>query len=179
MSTVTMSRPTADHREEFEGLFREHYLLVYRTAWVITGNSDDAEDVLQTIFLRLMRRSAPPDIRKNAKGYFYRAAVRLSLDTIRSRRREVLTSDFAAIEGRIRPEGPNGHYAFEPRLAETLAKLPPRTVEIVMLRYVHDYTEPEIAKLLRLSRGTIAVTLFRARLRLRKLLTASSSGEPI
>jgi len=174
-----MSRPTADHPEEFEGLFREHYLLVYRTAWVITGNPDDAEDVLQTIFLRLMRRSAPPDIRKNAKGYFYRAAVRLSLDTIRSRRREVLTSDFAAIEGRIRPEGPNGHYAFEPRLAETLAKLPPRTVEIVMLRYVHDYTEPEIAKLLRLSRGTIAVTLFRARLRLRKLLTASSSGEPI
>jgi RNA polymerase sigma-70 factor (ECF subfamily) len=174
-----MSRPTAGQSQEFEGLFREHCLLVYRTAWVITGNPDDAEDVLQTIFLRLMRRSAPPDIRKNAKGYFYRAAVRLSLDTIRSRRREVLTSDFAAIEGQICPEGPNRHYAFEPRLAETLAKLSPRTVEIVMLRYVHDYTEAEIAKLLRLSRGTIAVTLFRARLRLRKLLTAPSSGEPI
>ena len=68
MSTVTMSRPTADHSEEIEGLFREHYLLVYRTAWVITGNPDDAEDVLQTIFLRLMRRTAPPDIRKNGKG---------------------------------------------------------------------------------------------------------------
>jgi len=174
-----MSRPTADHREEFEGLFREHYLLVYRTAWVITGNSDDAEDVLQTIFLRLMRRSVPPDIRKNPKGYFYKAAVHLSLDTIRSRRREVLTADFTAIEERIRPDAPDAHYAFEPRLAETLAKLPPRTVEIVMLRYVHDYTEPEIAKLLRVSRGTIAVTLFRARLRLRKLLTASSSGEQI
>jgi RNA polymerase sigma-70 factor, ECF subfamily len=176
MSTVTMSIPTADQSQEFEGLFREHHLLVYRTAWVITGNPDDAEDVLQTIFLRLLRRSVPPDIRKNPKGYFYKAAVHLSLDTIRLRRREVLTSDFTAIE-RIRPEGTNAHYAFEPRLPETLAKLPPRTVEIVMLRYVHDYTEPEIAKLLRLSRGTIAVTLFRARLRLRKLLTASSSGE--
>ena len=63
MSTVTMSKPTADHSQEFEGLFREHYLLVYRTAWVITGNSDDAEDVLQTIFLRLLRRSVPPDPR--------------------------------------------------------------------------------------------------------------------
>ena len=170
MSTAAMSKPAADHSEEFEGLFREHYLLVYRTACVITGNPDDAEDVLQTIFLRLMRRSVLPDIRKNPKGYFYKAAVHLSLDTVCSRRREVLTSDFTAIEERIRPEGPNAHCAFEPRLAETLAKLPPRTVEIVMLRYVHDYTEPEIAKLLRLSRGTIAVTLFRARLRLRKLL---------
>jgi RNA polymerase sigma-70 factor (ECF subfamily) len=62
------------------------------------------------------------------------------------------------------------------RLIEALAKLTPRTVEIVMLRYVHDYTEPEIAELLRTSRGTVAVTLFRARMRLRKLLRASSLG---
>jgi RNA polymerase sigma-70 factor (ECF subfamily) len=174
-----MSKPTADHFQEFEVLFREHHLLVYRTACVITGNAEDAEDVLQTIFLRLMRRSVPPDIRQNPKGYFYRAAVHLSLDTIHSRRREVLTSDFTAIEGRIRVEAPDGQYTPDPRLSETLAKLTPRTVEIVMLRYVHDYTEPEIAKVLRISRGTVAVTLFRARMRLRKLLLASSNGERI
>src|SRR5215467_13930574 len=107
MSTVTMSKSMADHSREFEGLFRENYLLVYRTACVITGRPEDAEDVLQTIFLRLMRRSVPPDIRKNPKGYFYRAAVHLSLDTVRSRRREVLTSDFSAIEGQIRAEAPH------------------------------------------------------------------------
>jgi len=44
-----------------------HYLLVYRTACVITRSPQDAEDVLQTIFLRLMRRSVPPDIRKNPR----------------------------------------------------------------------------------------------------------------
>src|SRR5689334_22498890 len=71
MSTVTMSKPTADHSQEFEDLFREHYLLVYRTACVITGSPEDAEDVLQTIFLRLMRRAARLDIYKNPKGYFY------------------------------------------------------------------------------------------------------------
>src|SRR5262245_11095577 len=102
MSTVTMSKPTADYSQEFEGLFREHFQLVYRTACVITGSPEDAEDVLQTIFLRLVRRSVLPDIRQNPKGYFYRAAVHLSLDTIRSRRREVLTSDFTAIEGHLR-----------------------------------------------------------------------------
>jgi RNA polymerase sigma-70 factor (ECF subfamily) len=177
MSTVTMLKSMADHSREFEGLFRENYLLVYRTACVITGSPEDAEDVLQTIFLRLMRRSVAPDIRKNPKGYFYRAAVRLSLDTLRSRRREVLTSDFSALEGLIRAGAPNAQYVLDRRLLETLAKLTPRTVEIVTLRYVHDYTEPEIAKLLRISRGTVAVMLFRARMRLRKLLRASSLGE--
>jgi RNA polymerase sigma factor (sigma-70 family) len=174
MSTVTMSKPTADHSEEFEGLFREHYLLVYRTACLITGSPQDAEDVLQTIFLRLMRRSIPPDIRKNAKGYFYKAAVHLSLDTIRARRREVLTSDFTTLEGQTCTDASNAQYGLDRRLIETLAKLTPRAVEIVTLRYVHDYTEPEIAKLLRITRGTVAVALFRARMRLRKLLRAST-----
>jgi RNA polymerase sigma factor (sigma-70 family) len=179
MSTVTMPNPTADNSQEFEGLFREHYLLVYRTACAITGSPEDAKDVLQTIFLRLMRRSAPPDIRKNPKGYFYKAAVRLSLDTIRSRRREVLTSDFAAIEGSVRTEDSNSPVIPDQQLIRMLATLSPRAVEIVTLRYVHDCTEPEIAKLLRIARGTVAVTLFRARIRLRKLLRASSCGGKI
>src|SRR5215831_18302405 len=128
MSTVTMSRPTADHREEFEGLFREHYLLVYRTAWVITGNSDDAEDVLQTIFLRLMRRSVPPDIRKNPKGYFYKAAVNLSLNTIHLKRREVLTSEFISIPGDVHVFA---QHALDEELVKMLEKLSQRTVEIL------------------------------------------------
>jgi RNA polymerase sigma factor (sigma-70 family) len=176
MSTVTMPKPMPDHSREFESLFREHYLLVYRTACVITRSPQDAEDVLQTIFLRLMRRSVPPDIRKNPKGYFYKATVHLALDTIRSRRREVLTSDFDAIESTFGAEFPDTPYMLGKRLTETLAKLTPRTVEIVMLRYVHDYTEPDIAKLLHISRGTVAVTLFRARMRLRRLLLASAVG---
>jgi RNA polymerase sigma-70 factor, ECF subfamily len=177
MSTAIMPKPTADNAKEFEALFRQHYLLVYRTACVITGNREDAEDVLQTIFLRLIRRSTPPDINKNPKGYFYKAAVHLSLDTIHSRQREVLTPDFAAMEGHFGSAEPfRMQDQLDRRLIEALGKLTPRTVEVVMLRYVHDYTEPEIAKLLRTSRGTVAVTLFRARMRLRKLLRRSSFG---
>jgi RNA polymerase sigma-70 factor (ECF subfamily) len=186
MSTVTMPKPTADNPVEFESWFREYHLLVYRTACVVTGSPEDAEDVLQTIFLRLIRRAAPPDIRKNPKGYFYKAAVHLSLDLIRLRQREVLTSDFAPIEGRIRPNDSdsqsrldNGRHRPPLQLTELLSTLAPRTVEIVMLRYVDDCTEREIAKLLRISRGTVAVTLFRARIRLRKLLRASSTGGQI
>lgn len=57
---------------EFEGLFREHYQLVYRTAYGVTGRAEDAEDVLQTVFLKLLRRGHSPDLYKNTKGYLYR-----------------------------------------------------------------------------------------------------------
>ena len=181
MSTVTMPEPTAKESEEFEALFREHYALVYRTARTITGSPEDAKDVLQTIFLRLLQRAVPPDAHKNPKGYFYRAAVNASLDMLRSRRRELLVDDFTLIEAARRTASPTERSTFQDkideRLRETLTTLPPRTVEILMLRYVHDYPEAEIAELLGKSRGTVAVTLFRARRRLRKLLNTSSSGE--
>ena len=173
-TTVTTLQPTGDDALELDRWFREHHSLVYRTACAITGRPEDAEDVLQTIFLRLMRRSVPPDIHKNPKGYFYKAAVNLSLNTIRLKRREVLTSEFESIPGDMRTGTAPIEDALDQELVKTLTKISPRTVEILTLRYVHQYTEPEIAKLLNVSRGTVAVTLFRGRRRLRKLLSASS-----
>ena len=105
-TTVTvLPDPTADDFQELDRWFHDYHLLVYRTARVITGSPEDAEDVLETVFLRLMRRSVPPDIHKNPKGYFYKAAVNVSLNTIRSGRREVLTQDFTSIEGHTHTEG--------------------------------------------------------------------------
>jgi RNA polymerase sigma-70 factor (ECF subfamily) len=73
--------------QDLENIFREHYQLVYRTAYSVTGSTEDAEDVLQTLFLRLLGRGFPPDLRKNPKGYLYRAAFNLSLNTVRTRKR--------------------------------------------------------------------------------------------
>jgi hypothetical protein len=70
---------------EFETLFEEHYVLIYRTAHGITGRVEDAEDVVQTIFLRQVRREQSPDF-LNPRGYLYRAAVNLSLTLVQKRR---------------------------------------------------------------------------------------------
>src|SRR5688572_586088 len=104
MLTVTVSEMTARELQEFEDTFREHYQLVYRTARVVTGNPADAEDVLQTIFLRLLQRAVPANFHKNPKGYFYRAAVNLSLNTIRSRRRQVPLADPELFDVSLRTE---------------------------------------------------------------------------
>src|SRR5215813_12844579 len=84
MSPITLPKQIRTPLEqEFDRLFREHYQLVYRTAYGVTGSPEDAEDVLQTIFLRLIGRDVPPDLQRNPRAYLYRSAVNLSLNTVR------------------------------------------------------------------------------------------------
>jgi RNA polymerase sigma factor (sigma-70 family) len=94
MSAVTLFSVTRKaSTQEFEQIFREHYPLVYRTAFSVTGTPEDAEDVVQTIFLRLLGRESPPDLKRNPKGYLYRAALNLSLNTLRLKKRQILIGD--------------------------------------------------------------------------------------
>ena len=72
--------------DEVERLFRAHHGLVFRTAYRITGNATDAEDVLQTIFLRLVKRDASAPPLENSETYLRRAAINAALDVIRARR---------------------------------------------------------------------------------------------
>ena len=179
MSSATILKMPPPAVPRIEEVFREHYQLVYRTARVVTGNHDDAQDVLQTIFLRLQRHGVPPDF-KEPKAYFYRAAVRTSLNVLRSRRRHVLTADSDFFETR-RAQSSNSDidHLLRAQLYQAIDSLSPRTVEILLLRYVEDLTQPQISKVLGISRGTVAVTLFRALARLRKLLRPSPSGEKL
>ena len=173
MSTLNVSDVIVETLDqEFEEIFREHYQMTYRTAYGVTGNPADAEDVVQTIFLKLLRREFPPDLKKNPKAYLYRAAVNQSLNTIQAKKRHVLTNAPEQFE-KIRL-APNSAEEIHQRLYEAVAELNPASAHILVLRYVHNYTDAEIAKLLGTSRGTIAVSLYRSRARLRKLMGASS-----
>ena len=178
MSSATILKMPPPAVAPIEEIFREYYQLVYRTARVVTGNHDDAQDVLQTIFLRLQRLGAPPNF-KEPKAYFYRAAVRTSLNLLRSRRRHVLTADSDFFENRAPSTSSNIDHLLRAQLYQAIDSLSPRSVEILLLRYVEDLTEPQIAKMLGISRGTVAVTLFRALARLRKLLRTSPLGEKL
>src|SRR5262252_8069849 len=75
--------------EGFERIFNENQALVYRVAYRVTGNNEDAEDVLQTLFLRLLRREILPDMERNPKAYMHRAAINIALDIVKARARSV------------------------------------------------------------------------------------------
>ena len=162
---------------ELEELFREHHQLIYRTAYSVTGSRADSEDVLQIIFLRLLRRGLPPDLLKNPKGYLYRAAINVSLNTVRDRERRKADGDSERVLTVVDPTVPvEPEDDLRRELLTAIAQLKPRAVEILILRHVHDYSDAEIARMLRTSRGTVAVALFRARARLKKLLLHVKSG---
>lgn len=163
---------------EFDRLFRAHYQTVYRTAYGVLGNGSDAEDVAQTVFLRVLRAMPARQLAKNPVGYLYRAAVNESLNAIRARKRQVLTAEPERFE--VPPvvnaavESPADLHR---RLYEAIAELGRADAEVVILRYVHNRSDREIAQLLGTTRGTIAVRLYRTRARLRKLMRATDRGD--
>jgi RNA polymerase sigma-70 factor (ECF subfamily) len=142
---------------DVERLFREHHELVYRTAYSILKNAADAEDVLQTVFLRLVRREVTPDLRGNVKGYFYRAAVNLSLDVVRSKRRYELVADGERFDVAVDSSESKSAERLHRRLTDALAKLNAETAHLLLLRYAHGYSDKQIAELFGATRGAIAV----------------------
>lgn len=161
--------------QAFEEIFREHYRMAYRTAYGVLGNSLDADDVAQTIFLRLLHRGFPKDLVRNPKAYLYRAAVNESLNLVRSRKRSIVTSDPERLEA-PQPAVDDSAEEIHRSLYEAVAQLTPSSAHILVLRYVHECSITEIAKLLGTSRSTVAVSLFRSRTRVRKLMRTSSGG---
>lgn len=164
--------------EEFERIYREHSQFIYRTAYRITGNREDAEDVLQNLCVRMLRRELPPEFERNPKAYLYRAAVNVALNLVRSKPRSVQTDAVFDLEDPSSRPRSRGEVEIFEGLRRTVAELNKRAAEILILRYVHGYSDVEIAKLLGTSRGTIAVSLFRSRARLRKSIRAYLGEKP-
>ena len=172
-SVAVFRRPHEPLAEDLEDAFREHSRLVYRTAYSVTASAQDAEDIVQTLFLQLLRRGLPSAFKENPKGYLYRAAINLSLNAVKSRRRQAVAVDPDKLE--VASHGPDEREAaatdeLQARLVDAIATLNPRAVEMLILRYEHETSEAEIGRLLGTSRAVVAVTLFRARARLKKLL---------
>ena len=173
MSTVTISKAFRECLpQEFDDLFREHYPLVYRSAFSVVFNSEDAEDVVQTVFLRILRNGLPAGL-KNPKGYLYRAAVNEALNVVRSRRK-TNNEDRARLEQIADLDISSQQPSMSARIAAALSQLNPSAVEMLVLRYEHNYSDAQIGKLLGKSRGVVAVTLYRARARIKKLLSVST-----
>jgi len=166
---------------DLERIFREHHALVFRAAYRIAGNADDAEDVLQTVFLRLMKRDAASQPVGNMASFLHRAAVNAALDLIRARQniRSIPLDTLEPVLAEPAHRNPDRvHTSGEVRewLRGALARLNPRIAEMFMLRFFDGKENPEIAKLMNTTPGTVAVTISRTRDRLEKEYQAYLGG---
>jgi RNA polymerase sigma-70 factor (ECF subfamily) len=166
-----------------EILFRQHHERVFRTAWRVTGSASDAEDVLQTVFLRLLRSGGQEatgargfDWADNPEAYLSRAAINASLDLLRRQKRSkaVAMDDFeadaamAVSASRRNPEEHHEDRELRKLIREAVSRLGEKAAEMFALRYFEGYDNGEIARMMGTSALVVGVTLHRARTKLRK-----------
>jgi RNA polymerase sigma-70 factor, ECF subfamily len=165
---------------QLEELFRAHQVCVLKAAYRVTGSMADAEDVSQSVFLRLARGAFDPGPISNMESYLRRSAVNAALDLIRSRGdREIMpveTADEQQSNSGVSPERAVSSLEIKNWLRRQLATLNPRAAEMFALRYLEGLDNPEIALMMNTSQAVVAVTLHRTRARLKKGFRAFRKG---
>ncbi len=172
----SISAGAMENQSPLEILFRQHSDRVFRTANRVTGSAADAEDVLQTVFLRLARGPESPSMLENPEGYFARAAINASLDLLRSRKRSraIAFDDVepaaavAALVSRKNPESRHADRELRNLIRAAVSRLGANAAQMFTLRYFEGYDNGEIARIMSTSALVVGVTLHRARARLRK-----------
>jgi len=158
----------------WEEVVKDHSARVYRLAFRLTGNSHDAEDLTQEVFVRVFR-SLPSYTPGTFEGWLHRITTNLFLDMTRRRQRirfEGLGEETAA---RLRGAEPTPSQAFDDRhldvdIAAALAGLPPEYRAAVVLCDIEGLSYEEIADVLGVKLGTVRSRIHRGRAQLRAAL---------
>jgi RNA polymerase sigma-70 factor (ECF subfamily) len=158
-STTVPARPAS-----FDALYKRHYEAVFRAAARVTGNTADAEDVVHTVFLRILSRDHLEEAALWSVAYFRRAAVNAAIDLLRSRatHRETVYDDLAGADAVESP------LLLKEQLRRALATLSNDDATLFLLRHVEGLSNEELASLYQLEKNNVAVRLHRIRLRLQK-----------
>lgn len=164
----------------FDELFNAHHKKVFLAAYRVTGNIQDAEDVLQAVFLRLLKRSEQPDYRDSSSAYLCRAAINGSLDLLRSRSRvqiesldeQIFPSTMGAADSETRQAEQRLH------LRKAMQSLDHRAAEVFVLRVFEDFSNAEIAVVLEITSNNVAVIYHKARTQLQEILGELEGENP-
>ena len=144
--------------QRVQKLFEKYKDMVYRLALSYLGNAEDAQDISQEVFLRLLRWNGR--IRSGAeRAWLTKVTVNCCKDLLSSR---VPTREVEETDAVYFPETSD--------LKEAVMALPGDYRVVVFLHYYEDYSTQEIADLLKVSQSVVTTRLHRAREHLKKLL---------
>ena len=143
-------------------MFERHYEMVFRAALRVTGNPADAEDVLQTVFLRALAQGGDAGDVALPPAYFRRAAVNAAVDVLR--RREVhAESSYEDQAPRVAVQPP---VLLKEQLRRAIAVLDNEDASLFLLRHVEGLSIEELAGIFKIEKNNVAVRLHRIRHRL-------------
>ncbi|WP_407342254.1 SigE family RNA polymerase sigma factor [Pengzhenrongella phosphoraccumulans] len=169
---VIVDHALHDRAAEFTAFMVEAEPLLGRMAWLLCGDVHRAEELVQQALVRAYM--AWPRARSgDPLAYARKTLTNLRIDTWRRRRRECLTSPEAMPE--LAAGGSGTHsYADRDVLVRALLQLSPRRRRVVVLRYLLDLSEREVADDLSISVGTVKSTASRGLDQLRTILSGSA-----
>ena len=156
--------------QEFQTMVERYSAPLYRLAFSYLGNRQDAEDVLQEVFVQFLRRRPVFSGEAQRRSWLMTVAANRCRDLLRSPWRRTVPLDEAQSLADDVPEGDGD-------VADALAQLAPKDRAAVYLFYYEQLPTKEIAAILRMSDGAVRTRLSRARDRLKGLLGGGSDGE--
>ena len=163
---------------DFDALFRAHGRRVRQICRYLLGSTDEAEDAVQEVFLRVRQRYDQFDRARPFESWIVGVASHCCVDRLRHRNRETRLFGTDDVERDTIPaelRSPLDALLARERgreLRQAVADLPVKYRVPVVLAYFNELGYAEIARLLGIEHGHVAVLLFRARQRLRRTLTA-------
>ncbi|GAA1618469.1 SigE family RNA polymerase sigma factor [Nonomuraea maheshkhaliensis] len=161
---------TTSWEDEFREYVTARGPALLRAAHQLTGHPLDAEDLLQSALAKTYLAWDRIEDRNALDGYVRRAMVNINISQWRRRKLEEYPSDeLPEPAAREALPAPEIHEALE----QALRELPERMRAAIVLRYYEDMTEPEIARTLGISVGTVKSTVSRAMAKLRRSLGLS------
>ncbi len=154
-----------DHIAEFTAYVRERRASLYATAYHLTGDRYEAEDLLQSALFSTYRAWGRITDKAAVGGYLRRTMTNLHISAWR--RRKVAEYPTEELPETVGDTDAMGGTELRAVLWQALAKLPENQRTMLVLRYYEGRTDPEIADVLGISVGTVKSSIWRALRRLR------------
>ena len=163
--------------DRLASLFDLHHLRLYRLARRISGDPEEARDLVQHAFLRAARRPASiPGTETGAEAWLVRTLVNLCRD--RKRRMRVRRKHESALPADSSADsGPESAAVARVTVERALAHLSPRRRAVLVLHELEGKDSAGIARLLGIRRVTVRWHLAKARAELKRILLAPPGGK--
>ncbi len=163
-----MSESLLRNNDLTETVFKRNYATVYKIAYLRTGNTHDAEDIMQEVFLRYVKHKPIFESDEHEKAWFIRATINRTNSFFSSawKRRIVMTEDEPI------------HYdeTSDSSVLEAVMSLPKDMSTAVHLYYYEEMSVKDISDVMKKSESAVKSLLFRARKLLKIELTDSEKG---
>ena len=167
-------------RREFETLLRRHMDALYYAALDLSGNSSDAEDIVQEAALKGLRRFDSFQTGTDFKAWMTTIVANTYIDLYRRRRREKPAAAEDVVEALATSESPlragDLEFLLPDDVERALGALPEEQRAAVVLVDVNGLTNQEAAEALGWPLGTVNSRVYRGRAELRAILRQAADG---